>query len=76
MSFFQANNRKNPKLRFIASNKNVEVFLLNLFSFSLCPLGGGGVFPYSLGGVCRWVRESPTYPLLDTILQICDPIPD
>ena len=37
--------------------------------------GGGRVLPYSLGGTCRWVRESPT--LYQTkFCKFCDPVPD
>ena len=44
------------------------------YKLSFMP-GGGGLLPYSLGGVCRWIRERPTL-YQSKFCTFCDPIPD
>ena len=65
--FFRQIIERTQNWGLLQATRTFKYFCLIYFHFPLIPLGdgGGGVLPYSLGGVYRWVRESPTYPLLD-----------
>ena len=42
------------------TSRNLKTNYIKEKGASVVPGGRGTVLPYSLGGVCRWVRESHT----------------